>query len=103
MNRRDLLLAGVAVRFALATRHSFAAALRKLNILVLGGTNFLGPAIVVSAISRGHAVTLFNRRKTNPGLFPKLELLRGDREAPADLTVLHGPRRWDVVTDTLGE
>ena len=35
-----------------------------------GGTGFLGPQTVEAALRRGHKVTLFNRGKTRPGLFP---------------------------------
>jgi hypothetical protein len=37
------------------------------TILVLGGTSFIGPAIVERALARGHTVTLFNR---HPGNLP---------------------------------
>ena len=37
---------------------------KKLRILILGGTGFLGPACSESALSRGHNVTLFNRGRT---------------------------------------
>jgi 2'-hydroxyisoflavone reductase len=70
---------------------------KPLKILVLGGTAFLGPEVVEPAVARGHTVTLFNRGKTNPGLFPNLEKLRGDRNG--DLKALAG-RSWDVVIDT---
>jgi len=43
-------------------------------------------------------VTLFNRGRTNPELFPEVERLRGDREA-GDLDALRG-RTWDAVVDT---
>jgi 2'-hydroxyisoflavone reductase len=67
-----------------------------MNILVLGGTAFLGPDIVEPLLERGHAVSIFNRGKTNPGLFPKAEKLVGDRNS--DLKSLEG-RSWDVVID----
>ena len=70
-----------------------------LHILVLGGTGFLGPHVVERALSRGHKVTLFNRGKTQPHLFPELEKLRGDRKS--DLSALDG-RRFDAVIDTSG-
>jgi 2'-hydroxyisoflavone reductase len=70
-----------------------------MKLLVLGGTAFLGPALVEAARARGHAVTLFNRGKTNPGLFPDLETLHGDRDGQLD--ALRG-RRWDAVLDTSG-
>ncbi len=73
-------------------------ALRPLRILILGGTGFIGPHQVRYALKRGHTVTLFNRGRTAPELFPKLEQLRGDRAEP-DLSALEGDREWDVVID----
>ena len=70
------------------------------KILVLGGTGFLGPHFVRAALAKGHTVTLFNRGKTNPGLFGDLEQLRGDREK-GDLQALQG-RKFDAVIDTSG-
>jgi 2'-hydroxyisoflavone reductase len=67
-----------------------------VRLLVLGGTRFLGRALVAEAIERGHDVTLFNRGRTNPDLFPEAEKLRGDRTV--DLTALDG-REWDAVVD----
>ena len=40
------------------------------EILVLGGTKFLGRAFVEAALARGHELTLFNRGETNADLFP---------------------------------
>jgi 2'-hydroxyisoflavone reductase len=68
------------------------------TILMLGGTGFLGPQTVEAALRRGHKVTLFNRGRTRPGLFPDLEKLHGDRDKD-DLKALEG-RRWDAVVDT---
>jgi 2'-hydroxyisoflavone reductase len=68
-----------------------------MKVLVLGGTVFLGRHLVETALERGHEVTIFNRGKTNPQLFPDVERLRGDRDA--DLSVLRG-RSWDAVVDT---
>lgn len=70
-----------------------------MNILLLGGTRFLGRAIVEAALAQGHTVTLFNRGKSNPDLFPGVERIRGNREE--DLSLLIG-RHWDVVIDTCG-
>ena len=52
---------------------------KSLSILILGGTGFIGPYQVRYALARGHTVTLFNRGKTKPHLFPELEKLVGDR------------------------
>lgn len=66
------------------------------TLLVLGGTRFVGRALVEAALQTGHQVTLFNRGRTNPSLFPDVEQLRGDRTS--DLSALAG-RRWDAVVD----
>jgi 2'-hydroxyisoflavone reductase len=70
-----------------------------VRILVLGGTKFLGRAVVDLAVARGHELTLFNRGRTEPDLFPAVERLRGDRSG--DLSALTG-RRWEAVVDTSG-
>ena len=72
------------------------AAATPLRILILGGTGFIGPHEVRYALQRGHTLTLFNRGRTNPQLFPDVEKLRGDRDD--DLASLEG-REWDVVID----
>lgn len=80
-----------------------AAAQPAPTMLILGGTSFVGPAIVNEALRRGYIVTLFNRGITNPHLFPQLEKLRGDRnpDVGSGLRALRG-RKWDVVVDTSG-
>ena len=70
---------------------------RALRLLILGGTGFIGPHQVRYARDRGHVVTLFNRGRTNPGLFPEVETLYGDR-ATGSYDALRG-RDWDVVVD----
>ncbi len=69
-----------------------------LKLLILGGTGILGPWTVRAALARGHSITLFNRGKSNPHLFPELEKLRGDRDT-GDLDALEG-REFDAVIDT---
>ncbi|MBK9712329.1 MAG: NAD-dependent epimerase/dehydratase family protein [Kouleothrix sp.] len=70
-----------------------------MELLILGGTVFLGRHLVDAALARGHTVTLFNRGQHNPELYPAVEKLRGDRSS--DLSALRG-RRWDAVIDTCG-
>jgi 2'-hydroxyisoflavone reductase len=70
-----------------------------MRILVLGGTQFLGRHVTEIALERGHDVTLFNRGRTRPELFPETEKLRGDRDG--DLGALAG-RDFDAVVDTSG-
>ena len=69
-----------------------------MRLLVLGGTQFLGRAIVDEACSRGYDVTTFSRgRSGHPR--PGAEPLRGDRTNPGDLSQL-AQREWDAVIDT---
>ena len=70
-----------------------------MNVLILGGTLFLGRHLIAAAVARGHAVTLFNRGRSGPPAGPVVERLRGDRDG--DLRALDG-RRWDAVIDTSG-
>jgi 2'-hydroxyisoflavone reductase len=99
-NRREFL--GMTAGALLASREIVPAAENRirqpLSILMLGGTGFLGPHTVQAALARGHKVTLFNRGKTRPGLFPDLEKLQGDRDKD-DLKALEG-RKFDAVVDT---
>lgn len=70
-----------------------------MRILIIGGTRFLGRHLVDAALAYRHEVTLFNRGKSNPGLFPGLEIILGDREK--DINKLNG-RIWDAVIDVAG-
>jgi 2'-hydroxyisoflavone reductase len=109
LDRRQFLIGSLAAaacgstkREPPATTSSAAkpeATSAKKSILILGGTGFLGPHIVDYARSRGHTVTLFNRGKTRPNLFPDVEKLQGDRDGK--LEALEG-RTWDAVVDTSG-
>jgi 2'-hydroxyisoflavone reductase len=69
-----------------------------MRLLVLGGTRFLGRAIVDEAISRGYDVTTFSRGSSGHPR-PGAEALYGDRTRPDDLRQLAG-REWDAVIDT---
>ena len=70
-----------------------------MRVLVLGGTRFLGRAFVEAALARGHALTLFNRGRTNPRLHAGVERITGDRDG--GLAALSG-RTWDAVMDPSG-
>jgi 2'-hydroxyisoflavone reductase len=74
-----------------------------LNILILGGTSFLGPHQVAYALEQGHSVSIFTRGKTKPTihkeLFKEVEHLVGDRSN--NLEALKG-RKWDAVIDNSG-
>lgn len=110
-NRRDFLRLAAAAGGALGlgfpsaaaaspVAHPFAPtagpAPRKIRLLILGGTGFIGPVQVRYAVERGHEVTIFNRG-SHPGMFPGVEELTGDRDKN-ELAALRG-RTWDAVID----
>ena len=70
-----------------------------MDILMIGGTRFVGRHIVEAALARGHKLTLFHRGKTGADIFPDVETIQGDRDNQADLDQLRG-RAWDTVIDT---
>jgi 2'-hydroxyisoflavone reductase len=70
-----------------------------MDILVIGGTRFLGRAFADAALERGHRLALFNRGQSAPELFPSVEHIRGDRDG--GLAPL-AERRFDAVLDTCG-
>ncbi|NIV17563.1 MAG: NAD-dependent epimerase/dehydratase family protein [Woeseiaceae bacterium] len=109
-NRRDFIKAGLLGGVAAATYPTLSHGSShegeadntlsgSLDILVLGGTGFIGPHMVREALRKGHSVTLFNRGRTNNTLFPDLETIKGDRDGGLD--GLEG-RKWDVVIDNSG-
>ncbi len=69
-----------------------------MDLLVIGGTRFVGRHLVRSAIAGGHAVTLLHRGGADEP-FPEVEHLHADRDA--DLSVLRG-RRFDATADVCG-
>lgn len=71
-----------------------------MRILVLGGTSFVGRAIVADLLAAGHHPTLFTRGRTGSELFPTVERRRGDR-ASGDYAALE-PDGWDTVVDVSG-
>jgi len=111
LQRREFLGASVATAAWLAAARAEAraaqdkpaAAAKKLDLLILGGTGLIGPALVEAALKRGHKVTLFNRGKTRTHLFPDLEKLRGDRDPlkGEGIKALEG-RKFDAVFDDNG-
>ena len=129
--RRDFLHTSLAAGAALALGSGTAKARQAQSrepspsgakrILILGGTGFLGPAIVEAAKARGHSLTLFNRGRTEKriGGIDGVEKLHGNRDpnlpadeakndadeyvnpSPRGLESLQG-KSWDAVVDTSG-
>ncbi|MDQ8154616.1 MAG: NAD-dependent epimerase/dehydratase family protein [Gemmatimonadota bacterium] len=70
-----------------------------LDLLILGGTNFIGPFLVRHAVARGHRVTIFTRGRRQADLPASVTHLIGDRNG--QLQALEG-KRWDAVIDDSG-
>jgi 2'-hydroxyisoflavone reductase len=101
-SRRNFIRSASAVGALAALPGSVLAqgvAPKPLDILILGGTGFIGPHEINYARARGHKITMFNRGKTAPGMFPDIEALIGDRNG--ELDSLKG-RDWDAVIDNSG-
>ncbi len=99
--RRQFIGTGLAVGGAMLTGCSRPAAdainagarqasRPKLNLLILGGTGFIGPHLVRHAVERGHAVTIFTRGRRTADLPASVERLTGDRNG--QLGALEGRR-----------
>jgi len=70
-----------------------------VELLLLGGTSFLGRHAAGIALERGHEVILFHCRSGAEGPYQVEEHLHGDRDG--GLSVLEG-RTWDAVIDASG-
>jgi 2'-hydroxyisoflavone reductase len=71
-----------------------------MNLLVFGGTQFVGRHLVETLLRRGHALTLFHRGITNSGLFPRATHIHGDRRQPYSEAITG--QSWDAVIDVNG-
>jgi 2'-hydroxyisoflavone reductase len=125
------LVSGVALPQLVGAAEETGKASKPLQILILGGTGFLGPHCTESAIARGHSVTHFNSGRTEelrkgagrPSVVPDgVVKLYGNRDpnktaddrrtegkaalpkdpnSPKGLSQLEG-KKWDAVIDTSG-
>jgi nucleoside-diphosphate-sugar epimerase len=68
------------------------------RLLVLGGSSFVGRALVEDAVGRGWEVTTFNRGRGSWS-HPGVTRIVGDRLDPSSLAPL-ARGAWDVVADT---
>jgi 2'-hydroxyisoflavone reductase len=69
-----------------------------MNLLIIGGSIFLGRHLVAAALQSGHRVTTFNRGNHILPEQSEVERLVGDRNS----IELPAGRTWDVVIDTCG-
>jgi 2'-hydroxyisoflavone reductase len=98
--RRDLLQLAAGVAASAVVPDVLAAADAKdKTLLILGGTNFIGPHLTDEALRRHWKVTHFNRGQHAASGVSGVETLTGDRKGQLD--ALRG-RKWDVVIDDSG-
>ncbi len=70
-----------------------------MRVLVIGGTNFIGPPVVRSLVEGGHEVTAFHRGRTDNGLPPDVERILGDRKDLASFSEEFERLSPEVVLD----
>jgi len=97
--KRRTLLKMAAAGAAFSAVPVLARKIKPLNILILGGTRFIGLHMTSLALERGHKVTFFNRGKTHTDRFPEIERITGDRNGQIDGLK---DRKFDVVIDNSG-
>ncbi|HXT15283.1 MAG TPA: NAD-dependent epimerase/dehydratase family protein [Gemmatimonadaceae bacterium] len=95
-NRRDFIRAGASGMLAIAGMRWPDIAPKPLDILILGGTGFIGPHLVRHAVARGHRITIFTRGRHDADLPDTVIRLQGDRNGQLDVLV---GKRWDAVID----
>jgi nucleoside-diphosphate-sugar epimerase len=72
-----------------------------MRILVIGGTNFMGPPVVRSLSEQGHEVTVFHRGQTRAVLPGGVKELLGDRRSLAENVVELQRLAPEVVLDMI--
>src|ERR1041385_5804721 len=102
-NRREFIKAAGAGlllgKRAFAPSSQPTPAPKPMNILILGGTGYIGPYQVREAAARGHRVTVFNRGQHQADLPASVIHLQGDRSLEKlNLDALRG-KKWDAAID----
>ena len=69
-----------------------------MQVLVIGGTRFVGYELVWRLLAAGHRVSLFNRGRLADPFGPRVERLRGDRTTE-DFPRLLAGRAFDAAVD----
>lgn len=70
-----------------------------MQVLVLGGTRFIGRAIVARLVREGHQVTLLNRGVSSDPFGTRVSRVIGDRRKLETLERAAAKRDYDVVVD----
>jgi nucleoside-diphosphate-sugar epimerase len=72
-----------------------------MRILIVGGTNFIGPPLVRRLVELGHKVAVFHRGRTSADLPGSVETIVGDRHRLGDRAVAFRRFGPDVVVDMI--
>lgn len=72
-----------------------------MKILVIGGTNFIGPPVIRHLCAMGHEVTVFHRGKTTTELPPHVQEIIGNRTQLADFQSEFAQLAPQVVLDMI--
>ena len=72
-----------------------------MNVLVIGGSRFIGPPVVRRLIAYGHNVTLFNRGQSPTSTPQEVNTIKGDRRNLAQFVAALRQTNPDVVLDMI--
>jgi nucleoside-diphosphate-sugar epimerase len=72
-----------------------------MNVLIIGGTRFIGPRVGRYLLEAGHDVTLFHRGQTEFEFSPAVPHIYGDRRALSSFTTEFQKASPDVVLDMI--
>ncbi|MDX1534645.1 MAG: NAD-dependent epimerase/dehydratase family protein, partial [Thermoplasmata archaeon] len=70
-----------------------------MDVLVIGGTQFIGRHTVREVLRRGHDVTLFHRGQSPSPFGDRVRERLGDRMHPEDVKRATEGESWDAVID----
>ncbi|MFQ5897559.1 MAG: NAD-dependent epimerase/dehydratase family protein [Candidatus Methylomirabilia bacterium] len=70
-----------------------------MDVLVMGGTEFVSLHLVRALVRDGHTVTVFNRGRRTDRQLPGVQVIIGDRKDHATLQAQLSERRFDAVYD----
>ena len=71
-----------------------------MDVLMIGGTRFMGRMAVRKLLDQGDRVTIFSRGNVKPDWWDEVEHIQGDRFETDDFTAKLKGRRFDAVIDS---
>lgn len=71
-----------------------------MNVLIIGGTRYMGRIAVQRLLDRGDKVTVFSRGQTKPEWWDRIDHIAGDRDDREGFVAALSGKRFDAVIDT---